>query len=535
MASRTFTEIVSDLVVYILRQNKKADISSGQVIRDVSINSAANVMADLYANIDQIRNAQSVVNASTMSVDDMNKLVANYGVVRKTATQAQCLVTFYMTSQPTTDITIPAGTRVATLASGSTPQIVFSTVSSATLFAQFEATYFNPDNGYWEIQVATRAEIGGVNSNVGPYTVTKLLTGNLPFSVLNKTSAFGGTDQETNTQLAIRAVNSFQGNNKGTKNGYLGTVLSQPNVLDALVQGPGDPLMIRDGSQGGKVDIWTLTAGLSATQLTPTNNNALTVTWNNVTQSLGGYRFDFPSKPVDVDATLAVVATTGPADPLINVLLYESRNPAPSDVDYAPAGTYHYTFYKANDFDTANSIDANDYIIWNQPAMNSLLTYPSGLNNANTQTLELNVIYSYDKTINDLQTIIDDPANKIITADVLVKSAIKVTIDIQVDVNLEPSYKTTPNTELQTLATIETAIINSINSTKMGTKLEKSDIVQTIHNVAGVDNVVLDSVVITRSINPVYGIAPLEVENTQAFANEYIAAGSVSVNSVATS
>jgi len=532
MATRSFAEIQNDLITYILRQNQKIDVSPGQVFRDVSINAPASIMEALYGENDTVRNAQSILNASTMSTKQLDDLVANFGVTRKTATPSIGTVIFYTPNQPVSDIEIPVGSQVATTASNNNPQTVFTTSQTVRFLAAFESSYYNPQTGYWEIPVNIKSQDSGTNNNVGPFTINQILT-DLPFQVTNRKSSSGATDQESNVDLATRTVNSFQGNNKGTRTGYLGTALIQPNVLDALVQGPGDPFMVRDGGQGGKVDVWCLTSSLSATELTPSTNADLFIEWNLQEQSLSNFNFIFPSLPVDVDASMLLIASVGPANPQENVVMYEKQNPAPSGLAYIGEGEWHYTFHKANDLDTAHSVLASDYIQWNPTTIEELRTYPSGLNTNNT--LNISIYYSYDKTVTDLQTVFDEPSNKIITADVLAKAAIKVTIDVEASVNLDPAYKTTTNVETQTINSIITAVTDSVNTVKMGTKLEKSDIVQTIHNVAGVDNVLLNSIILTRSINPIYGIEPSQVENTQALANEYLAAGTVTINSVANS
>ena len=73
---------------------------------------------------------------------------------------------------------------------------------------------------------------------------------------------------------------------------------------------------------------------------------------------------------------------------------------------------------------------------------------------------------------------------------------------------------------------------SEINSSSLAPKLEKSDIVQIIHNVDGVDNVILNSIVITRRENEYYDTEALVVEDIQAEANEYFEAGSINISSV---
>jgi hypothetical protein len=285
--------------------------------------------------------------------------------------------------------------------------------------------------------------------------------------------------------------------------------------------------MVRDGGQGGKVDIWCLTTNLGSTQLTQNTSPTLGFTWNNQAQSLNGYVFNFPLLPVDVNSTLEVVGNTSPNNPQ-SVVLYESRNPAPSGIPYINAGDFHYTFNAANDLNTAHSVNANDYIVWNPVTLEQLRTYPSGTNTANT--LQLAVTYSYDNAIQQLQNTINQPNNKIITADVLVKSALEVTVDVIASISLFPSYSTTPNTTQNTVNSVITAVTNYINNNKMGTTVQEADIIQTIMNVTGVANVVVSSVTITTNFNPVYGLAPETVTNTSALANQYLVTGNVSIN-----
>jgi hypothetical protein len=440
------------------------------------------------------------------------------------------VITFYSSTQPTSDFTFPAGTRVATDASTGANQIVFTTSNVVRFLSALEANYYNPNTGYWEVQAQAVAEAGGSSGNIGAYSITKILNSSSPFRVSNNTAFTGGSDQESNTQLASRTLDAFTGNNKGTRNGYEGTIKSQDGVLDSLVVGPGEPLMIRDGGQGGKVDIWTLTTTSAPVQLSPSTNSDLLINWNSSTQSLNDYTLVFPIQPMVVEAQTIVYGTTGPGNPLTNIPLYESRNPAPSGIPYISAGDYHYTLIKSNDLNLANSVLSNDRIVWDPDTLEQLRTYPSGLNVNNT--LQLAVFYSYNSTINTLQSVIDQPDNKIITADVLVKSAIKLIIDIQGSVNLLPQYKATSSTKKQTINNVITALTNYINSDLLGQKLEKSDIVQVMHNVAGVDNVVLNSITITRRYDPIYDIAPLTVENITSESNQYFNAGIINIQSV---
>jgi len=528
--ARTFNEVVIDLITYALGKNPKIDISPGQVFRDVLVDGPAAEFENLYAVADQVKTSQSLVNAEFMSTQDMDNLASNYGIVRRSPSKATGNIIFYSQTQPTSDFTFNAGTRVATDASTGSNQIVFVTTTPVRFLVGLESNYYNPDTNFWEIEATVVAESGGTDGNIGSSAITKILNSNTPFRVTNRVALTGGSDQESNTELASRTLDTFTGNNKGTRDGYEGTVKSEEGVLDALVVGPGDPLMIRDGGQGGKVDIWTYTSTSSPVQLTPDNNDSLLINWDDTEQSLIDYTFIFPNQPMVVEAQTIVYGTTSPSTPLTNIPLFESRDPAPSGIPYINAGQYHYTLVKTNDLNLSNSVEANDRIIWDPDTLEQLRTYPSGINTNNS--LELSITYSYNNTVNTLQDIINQPDNKIITADVLVKAAVKVIIDVQTSVQLLPSFKSTSSTETQTIDNVITAVTDYLNSELLGQKIEKSDIVQVVHAVPGVDNVILSSIVITRRFDPIYDTEPLQVENIQAGDNEYFFTGNIDIDSV---
>jgi hypothetical protein len=529
MPLRTSKEIATDLGTYVLRKNGKVDISPGQVFKDVLIDGPADQMAQLYAELESIRTAQSVINAQRMSTTDMDNLASNFGLVRGPAIAAVGNVIFYSTTQPTSDVTIPAGTRVATQVDGANGQLIFVTSTAKSFFAASESNYYNVNTGYWELSVPVRAVNGGANANVGVASITSILNFNSPFNVTNRAVTNGGSDGESNLSLAARVINTFTGNNKGTRNGYQGTIASQPGVLDSLVEGPGDPLMTRDGGQGGKVDIWTLFDGSQASLLNSTNTPELLINWDLSAQSLNEYTLVFPKQPFDTDGECIVFATTGPNDPLNKVKLFEKNSPAPSGIPWVAEGQFHYTLNKQNDLINAQSVDAQDNIKWEADALEQLRIY-SGTNTSNN--LQLAVSYYYNQTINNLQGLIDDPNNHIITADVLVKQAVPVYIDIKMAISLDKSYSSTNSIKQQTLNNVLTALNQYINSNSLGQLIEKAYLVDVTLSVKGTSNVILDSIVITTRYDPIYDINPLVVENVQAGANEYFISGNIQLDVV---
>jgi hypothetical protein len=534
MAIRTRDEVIVDLITNILREEGKADVMPGQVLRDISVNSPALEIENLYNQIERVAVAQSVSNANFMTEQELNNLMSNFGIKRRGATKAIGKVTFYTPTQPTQTVTIPKDTSLGTNLGSAGKEVVFLTRYDVVFNTDVEASYYNSDTGNWEITVDVTAQDGGTDSNVGAYTITKVRNVNIPFQVTNYNPTSGGVDQESNQDFAIRALNIILGSNAGTENGYRGMALTQDNVLDTLVVGPGEALMTRDGGYGGKVDVWIVPAESGFTEIGPESNPELSFLWDNGQQFNEGYRFDFPIKPLDANSPVQIFGTTAPSGNINNVILYESRNPAPSTVAYVdPSGSrYHYTIFKADDLDTGHSIYANDYILWNANEMEYLRTFnPSG-SPFTGNSLQVDINYSYDKAVNDLQTVIDSPDNKILTADVLAKEAQQILIDCSMSVQLLPPFKITSATENNTLANVRNAIATTINNISLGNTIQESDLVQAAHNVEGVDNIILNSVTLTKK-RPIYFDTSTEaIVDDQALDNQYFISDNIVARSV---
>jgi len=527
--ARSFNDVAIDLMTNMLRENESIDVLPGQVIRDVFINGMAQEFSNTYNTIGTVATAQSIANAAYMSPSDLDNLVGNYGITRKTATQSTGQVTFYTNTLPTQNILIPAGTRLGTQLGNSNQQVTFQTLADANLIISLESTYFNVDTGNWEISANVSAEQNGALGNVGPFTINTILSTNSPMKVTNNNPTTGGFNQESNVDLAVRTINTFLGTGRGTKSGYLGLVTSQSYVLDSIIQGPGDPLMIRDNGFGGKVDIWVIPSQALVTQLTPDNTPSLEISdWQDSQQVLSNYTFEFPQKPVDPTQEILVTATLSPSGNLVGIPLFESRSPAPSGITYVnPSGLrYHYTVQLDDSLNFGGSIRAEDSIIWNATEMDYLKSIYSG------NTLTVDISYSTNEAISNAQAVLDSDENKIIAADAIVKDAIEVTLDITSSVVLEPEFKTTPEAQTQAIGDIVTAVVDSINTNKLGQTFQESDLVQTIHNVPGVDNVIIPSIVITRRYSPFFDIRQQQVTDTTVNPNEYFVAGNINITSV---
>lgn len=533
--ARSKEEIIIDLITNILREESRADVMPGQVLRDVAINAQAIELENLYNQIDRVAISQSIANANFMTQQELDNLLSNFGIARRGAQKAIGQVTFYTSSLPSQTVKIPKDTSLGTnLAKTGTREVTFLTRYDVVFDPSIQSTYYNVNTGYWEIPVDIIADEGGTDGNVGGYTITKVKNINVPFQVTNKFPTTGGVNQESNQDFAVRALNIVLGSNAGTENGYRGVALSQDNVLDVLVVGPGDDLMTRDGGYGGKVDMWIVPSNSGYDSLSSSSDPSLAYTWDNAAAFNVGYRFNFPKLPLDASVPVSILGTTGPSGSLSNVTLFESRTPAPPGTPYVnPSGAgYHYTVYKADNLDTAGSIYANDYIIWNPSEMEYLRTFnPSGTPFSGN-TLNTNISYSYTKVVDDLQSVLDSPDNKILTADVLAKEAIKLLVDVTMQVELFPDFRSTPATEQLTISNVTSAIIDTINNVQLGNTVQESDIIAAAANVDGVDQVVISSVIITKKRPAYFDTNQESIIDESALENQYFTADTINVTSV---
>lgn len=289
----TQLQIRRDTVASINRSNPQVRVDPGSVLRDTFIDPFVSEASRLRFIVDFLHQAQSF--AGLLQVDDpqntgvsapvatsaykmalkqafwlgqakntevqaiidraFESLASNYGIYRRAGTFARGEVTFYTTKTPNATILIPLGTIV----SGGTTQ--FKVLSAKSIPFADRGRYYDPTSGRYQVTVSVQATVVGSAGNVAAGQVRKVVSGVTGLSVTNTGDMFGGDGQETNRQLATRALNALASVDSGTARGYLQTAADVPGVVQAQVVSAGDDLMLRDLDasgvhRGGKVDVW---------------------------------------------------------------------------------------------------------------------------------------------------------------------------------------------------------------------------------------------------------------------------------------
>lgn len=176
------------------------------------------------------------------------RLAGNLGITRRSGVKARGEVVFYTVSAPTYDLDIPQGQIVS---SGS---IQFRTITSGTISSSNAANYYNPLTKRYETTLTIEAQDTGSQGNLTSGKITQGAP--LGLRVTNTAPTFGGTDSETNGEVASRALSYVSSVDNGTKAGYERIARESAGVQSYSVIGAGDDFMVRDKGLGGKVDIW---------------------------------------------------------------------------------------------------------------------------------------------------------------------------------------------------------------------------------------------------------------------------------------
>ncbi len=311
LPGRTQLQIVTAYVTAVQAVNTQITLIPGSVTRDVDIDPFSSEAERIWFLIDFVHRSQSfltllaVDNVSGSGTSDpvagsaykqalkaavgltqddgvqslidqqFDKLAGNVATTRLPGRPSVGTVVIYTPTALSTNLIIPAGTQVTSNADATTGASAQTFVigGSYTLPANNAQAYYNFSTKRYEIVAQITAVAVGSAGNL-PAGATTNIVGVSGVSVINENATVFGDDQETNADLAARAILSFSAVDTGTEGGYSKTAASQVGIIKAEVVKSGDPLMMRDYDPvrmkhiGGKVDVWV--QGILERQVTDT-------------------------------------------------------------------------------------------------------------------------------------------------------------------------------------------------------------------------------------------------------------------------
>lgn len=288
----THQQIVQDTVLSIYRTQPELDIKPGTVLRDTFIEPFATEAERIRFIIGFLQAAQSF--ATLLTIDDpgntgepvpvtqsayklalkqafylrtsfdvqnmidnaFDQLAARRGVVRSTGSRSRGELTCYTTTRPNTTRSIVIGQQ----ASGG--GVSFRATSPGDISPSGAGSSYDPSTGRYSITVFLQAEQPGTAGNLAKSQINTLVDGPPGVLCTNSAATFGGRDEESNRELAVRADGLLSAVDSGRYRGYTQLAINTPGVLQVNVVDAGHPLMQRDWDTdlqrhtGGKVDIW---------------------------------------------------------------------------------------------------------------------------------------------------------------------------------------------------------------------------------------------------------------------------------------
>lgn len=299
LPERSRAAIAISFMDQVVALNSKISMIPGSVTRDVDVDPFSSEAERLWFILDFIHRSQSFLtllaidNVSGSGVSDpvptsaykralksalgskrdssiqglidqqFDKLAANANKYRFGGRSATGALTLYTNIRPTRDIQIPAGSLASSSgdsANGIAPQR-YRIGGSYIMVAANADSYYNFDARRYEIRVSAVADKAGSSGNVPPNSVLSII-GVSGLSVVNETALVGGSDLETNADLAARAILGYASVDTGTEYGYASKAAAKIGVSRSKIVKSGDRLMMRDYDDvrkkhiGGKVDIW---------------------------------------------------------------------------------------------------------------------------------------------------------------------------------------------------------------------------------------------------------------------------------------
>ena len=439
MASLTKQEILDIFEKVLSAKNSAVDLSTGTVETDLGVEALAQVLGDLYAEIDTTR-GQVSLDPTYYTDTAADQIALAYNITRNPAVKATGSVTFGALTAPSANnpIIIPTGTLVQGKASNSSSPLSYVTTQEGSITS---SSVLNPNTGYYEVTVSIEAVTPGTSGNLGIGYINQLSTSisNIT-SVYNKNALINGKDTETTQSLLQRVLLKMQGRNLNTKQGLKAWTLEHAYVDQCLVISPNDEYSIR-GPGGVDVYIKGMTA-LSYTQVVDQITNSVVL----------------EKQPVVYDPN-------GASDQIIVIIAGESY-----DLD---SGIF--TFVKDNDTIYQNSDKAKDKIVFTTEGLLQL-------QNVSSYT----IIYSYNALLEELQNDIESEENALLTGDILFRDTNRVYVQMEFGIVVFNGYN-----KATVINNVKNNIELFVNSMELDEDLRQSDIVNIVENTDGVNYMTL--------------------------------------------
>lgn len=439
------------------------DTRTGTVLREGFLAPMAEELSEAYTNIDQVEANQDIANPTQITSAAMLAVSSNFGVVAFPGMPSSGVAQFLRFQVPPTPIPIPSGTIISVSGPGDT--VSFATLGSTTLSSLSNQ---DPITGAYYVNVPAECTTNGSVGNVVAGSIAYQPIAGID-AVTNPNDFTGGTDVQTNTQIASVVKGRAQGN-LGTQGGYSGLILSNFSLTDLAVVTPTDPEAVR-AQFGGETDIIILdttyiqsqdTAASSIVKFFPSFLPLISV------DSITGFDLTNTQQTLVPGTDYDVVLDT-----------YSPLSRSENEKSYI---NFHVTSFSV--------------------LPNSIFT----------------ILYRNCQDVRVIQAFIDDVQYDIVGSDVLIKLANQVGVNVTANIHITPGFDPTATQQNAT-----NAVQAYLNSLLLGDSAFESDVIVAM-SVPGVSSVDTSTFEMATTTNPLVFLDSIVVDRLS-----YIRAGTVTI------
>ena len=185
-------------------------------VYNIMLQPVANEVARIEAEQDRINALYSLQFQEVATVDETNALATNFGIQRAPGTKASVVVFFFRFTRPSEPAVVRRGSLVSNL-DGTLQYIV---QEDAVIDPSNAESFFNAARRTYEVAVNVEAVSPGEQYNIPSFRIQTLVTANSDFDgVESRSSATGGSEQETQSAEVARIRQRFAGLNTGSIDG----------------------------------------------------------------------------------------------------------------------------------------------------------------------------------------------------------------------------------------------------------------------------------------------------------------------------
>lgn len=444
---KTIQSILADLKTFLRAFNRSLDTGDNSLAKDLLLTPYS--LAGKVV-LDQVETFKNLHILDTLSGEDLDNEASNYKLERNTGIASTVTLTFYTTTTPTANITIPAATKVQTAGTTLVSPLAFSTTADVTFLLSDAASYYSYDRSRYEFPVAATCDTTGILGNVGLGYIIKSVSPVTGISgVTNLVSAIGGEDQEIDDDLRERIRQVATGRDLNVVRGA-NAALRSYGFSDAYAVRAEDEEVERDTG----AEVYVIDNSIATYLETFTYDPAKT-------------RYYFARRPI---LEVSYVETSGG---VLSTSLYDVQRDTSSPL--------------------RRSVYALDYIE---------IYGSAGLVAGETFT----VTYSYSNLIYNVQQTIDLPENKILTSDLLLKRAYPMSLYLNATLTLLPNADA-PTTRNKIRNALSQYVATEY---RLNTDVQKSDLVTIIQEGYGdypittVDAVVINNYYVKDELGNTY-------------------------------